>query len=157
MTIATSSKIAALGSTARPSRSPSCISMARPMRSTKLLRLPQRGALGNGLRVVAGTVFASEGSLAVITRNKRIELQPLADGTTKVVSVKAADRLSAPGSRSASARRCQDGSGDFSWARSALKLPLTGKSIEGCRAHTGTTPRNSTSCCWRAGRSRCVP
>jgi hypothetical protein len=31
-------------------------SMARPMRSSKLLRLPQRGALGNGLRVVAGTV-----------------------------------------------------------------------------------------------------
>jgi hypothetical protein len=67
-------------------------SMARPMRSSKLLRLPQRGALGNGLRVVAGTVFASEGSLTVITRNKRIELQPLADGTTKVVSVKDADR-----------------------------------------------------------------
>ena len=27
-------------------------SIRRPMRSTKLLRLPQRGALGNGLRVV---------------------------------------------------------------------------------------------------------
>jgi hypothetical protein len=29
-------------------------SIARPMISTKLLRLPTRGALGNGLRVVAG-------------------------------------------------------------------------------------------------------
>ena len=48
------------------------------MRSSKLLRLPQRGALGNGLRVVAGAVLASAGSLVVITRNKRIELRPQA-------------------------------------------------------------------------------
>ena len=34
-------------------------SIARPMVSTKLLRLPTRGALGNGLRVVAGAVLAS--------------------------------------------------------------------------------------------------
>ena len=32
-------------------------SIRRPMRSSKLLRLPQRGALGNGLRVVAGAPF----------------------------------------------------------------------------------------------------
>jgi Topoisomerase 6 subunit A/Spo11, Toprim domain len=62
-------------------------SIRRPMRSTKLLRLPQRGALGNGLRVVAGAVLASEGSLVVITRNQRIELQPQTDGTTKVLKV----------------------------------------------------------------------
>jgi hypothetical protein len=41
-------------------------SFARPLVSTKLLRLPLRGALGNGLRVVAGAVLASEGSLVVI-------------------------------------------------------------------------------------------
>ena len=51
-------------------------SIRRPMRSSKLLRLPQRGALGNGLRVVAGAVLASEGSLAVISRNRRIVLRP---------------------------------------------------------------------------------
>src|SRR6516225_1089605 len=65
-------------------------SIARPMRSTKLLRLPQRGALGNGLRVVAGAVLASEGSLVVITRNRRIVLRPEADGSTTVVKVTAA-------------------------------------------------------------------
>jgi hypothetical protein len=32
---------------------------ARPLRSSKLLRLPQRGQLGDGLRVVAGSVLAS--------------------------------------------------------------------------------------------------
>ena len=62
-------------------------SIRRPMRSSKLLRLPQRGALGNGLRVVAGAVLASEGSLVVTTRNRRIVLQPRADGHTAVVKV----------------------------------------------------------------------
>jgi hypothetical protein len=61
----------------------------RKMVSTKLLRLPQRGALGNGLRVVAGAVLASEGSLIVTTRNRRIELRPeYRDGSTTIVSVK---------------------------------------------------------------------
>jgi hypothetical protein len=60
-------------------------SIRRPMRSSKLLRLPRRGALGNGLRVVAGAVLASDGLLAVITRNRRIVLQPESDGSTSVL------------------------------------------------------------------------
>jgi hypothetical protein len=60
-------------------------SIARPMISTKLLRLPTRGALGNGLRVVAGAVLASQGSLVVITRNRRIALRPDRDGATTVI------------------------------------------------------------------------
>ena len=36
-------------------------SIRRPMRSSKLVRLPQRGALGNGLRVVAGAVLGIPG------------------------------------------------------------------------------------------------
>jgi hypothetical protein len=64
-------------------------SIRRPMVSTKLLRLPQRrGALGNGLRVAAGAVLASGGSLTVTTRNRRIELRPERDGSTTVVSAK---------------------------------------------------------------------
>jgi hypothetical protein len=66
-------------------------SINRPMVSTKLWRLPSRGALGNGLRVVAGAVLASEGSLTVITRNWRIELRPEMDGTTTIVSSTPAD------------------------------------------------------------------
>ena len=61
-------------------------SIARPMISTKLLRRPTRGALGNGLRVVAGAVLASGGSLTVITHNRRIQLRPGHDGTTTVIS-----------------------------------------------------------------------
>jgi hypothetical protein len=62
-------------------------SIRRPMRSSKLLRLPQRGALGNGLRVVAGAVLASEGALVVVTRNRRIVLHPESDGSTSVLEV----------------------------------------------------------------------
>ena len=60
-------------------------SIARPLVSSKSLRLPTRGALGNGLRVVAGSVLASGGFLTVITNNRRIELRPERDGTTAVV------------------------------------------------------------------------
>jgi hypothetical protein len=70
-----------------PEEIASLYSIRRPMRSTKLLRIPQRGALGNGLRVVAGAVLASNGSLTVTTRGQRIELQPQNDGSTRVIRV----------------------------------------------------------------------
>jgi hypothetical protein len=64
-------------------------SISRPLVSSKLLRLPTRGALGNGLRVVTGAVLASAGSLIVITRDRRIKLRPERDGTTVVIGSKA--------------------------------------------------------------------
>src|SRR5262245_53299708 len=45
----------------------SLFSISRPFTSSKLLRLPTRGALGHGLRVVSGAVLASGGSLVVMT------------------------------------------------------------------------------------------
>lgn len=60
-------------------------SINRPMVSTKLWRLPSRGALGNGLRVVAGAVAASGGRLTVCTRNRRLILVPQDDGSTAVL------------------------------------------------------------------------
>ena len=57
-------------------------SVARPLVSSKLLRLPTRGALGNGLRVVSGAVLASSGSLTVSTRGRTLKLLPQEDGTT---------------------------------------------------------------------------
>jgi len=60
-------------------------SVRRPMTTSKLIRLPSRGALGNGLRVVAGAVLASGGSLTVSTKGRTLRLQPQEDGSTKVV------------------------------------------------------------------------
>jgi hypothetical protein len=55
-------------------------SIARPLRSSKLLRLPQRGQLGNGLRVVAGAVLASSGTLSVAARTRRTLVVPSDSG-----------------------------------------------------------------------------
>jgi hypothetical protein len=49
-------------------------SISRPMASTKYLRLPTRGALGNGLRVVVGAVIAAGGKLLVSTRGRTLEV-----------------------------------------------------------------------------------
>ncbi len=60
-------------------------SVKRPLSSSKLLRLPTRGALGNGLRVVAGAVLASDGELIVKTRGRALRLRPRdSDGGTDV-------------------------------------------------------------------------
>lgn len=60
-------------------------SVARPLASSKLLRVPTRGALGNGLRVVAGAVLASGGQLTVKTRGRALRLRPRdSDGGTDV-------------------------------------------------------------------------
>jgi hypothetical protein len=77
------------GIAGKPEEIAALFSVSRPLISTKLLRLPTRGALGNGLRVVAGAVLASGGSLVVITRNRRIVLRPERDGSTTVVSAMA--------------------------------------------------------------------
>jgi hypothetical protein len=76
-----------------PEQIASLFSIARPMLSSKLWRLPTRGALGNGLRVVAGGVLASDGSLTVTTRDKRLVLRPEFNGTTTVVSVEPVDTV----------------------------------------------------------------
>ena len=88
---ATLSRTTAAASTGRRKRSPGCSASTRPMVSTKLLRLPTRGALGNGLRVVAGAVLASDGFLVVTTGNRQIELRPERDGSTTVVTVTPVD------------------------------------------------------------------
>lgn len=59
-------------------------SIRRPLTSSKLIRMPSRGALGNGLRVVVGAVLASAGELYVETKGVRYILTPRDDGSTDV-------------------------------------------------------------------------
>lgn len=62
-------------------------SIDRGLVSSKLWRKPQRGALGNGLRVVAGALIASGGGwLNVTTRNKNLTITPHEDGGASVQS-----------------------------------------------------------------------
>ena len=70
-----------------PAEVPRLFAVGRPLRSSKLVRLPLRGMLGNGLRVVAGAVAATEGSLVVETRGRRLALAVCREtGRTTVTS-----------------------------------------------------------------------
>src|SRR5687767_13384406 len=58
----------------------------RPLTSTKLVRSPTRGAVGNGLRVVTGGALASGGRLQVESRGVRYVLDvDRATGATVVI------------------------------------------------------------------------
>ena len=113
-------------------------SIARPMVSTKLLRLPSRGALGNGMRVVAGAVLASSGSLIVITHNKRIVLRPERDGTTTVVNVKAVKFPVGTRVEISFGPAIPSGEGTLSWANLALRLAGNEKAYTSKLARAGS-------------------
>jgi hypothetical protein len=106
-------------------------SIRRPLRSSKLLRLPQRGQLGNGLRVVAGSVLASGGSLIVVTRNRRITLRPESDGRTRVVKV--AQAKSSVGTRIeiGFGPALPDDVDPFVWVGAAQSVAGAGESYQG--------------------------
>ena len=106
-------------------------SIRRPMRSSKLLRLPQRGALGNGLRVVVGAVLASDGSLTVVTRNRRITLKPQADGNTAVVSVEPVDRPVGTRVEIKLGASLPHDPRPFDWAHAACEIRDCGKFYDG--------------------------
>jgi hypothetical protein len=106
-------------------------SIARPLVSTKLLRLPTRGALGNGLRLVAGAVLASEGSLVVVTRNRRIVLRPERDGTTSVVSVEPAKFPVGTRVELSFGPALPSDADALHWARIACKLAAPGQTYAG--------------------------
>lgn len=105
-------------------------SFHRPLMSSKLVRLPTRGALGNGLRIVAGLVFASGGSLILGTGGRTLRLTPQLDGTTLAerigpfdeagtyIEIRLGDTLSvAPGT--------------LNWARRAIALAAGGSTYPG--------------------------
>ncbi|MBW7572485.1 hypothetical protein [Caproiciproducens faecalis] len=60
-------------------------SINRPLVSTKLIKLPTRGALGNGLRVVVGAVIATGGELFVYSNGDKYKIDSLDDGSSKVM------------------------------------------------------------------------
>ena len=57
-----------------PTKVAALFSVTRPMMSTKLIRRPTRGMIGNGLRVATGAAFASGGKLIVESCGTRQEL-----------------------------------------------------------------------------------
>jgi hypothetical protein len=95
------------------------------------LRLSTRGALGNGLRVVAGAVLASSGSLVVTTHNQRITLRPERDGTTTVVSAKPVKRSVGTRIEITLGAALPDDEKALVWARIACRLAGHGETYRG--------------------------
>jgi hypothetical protein len=106
-------------------------SIARPMISTKLLRLPSRGALGNGLRVVAGAVLASGGSLTVTTGNRKLELHPERDGSTSVISVTSVNFPIGTRIEISFGLALPEDDNALSWANTAVRMAQTGRTYQG--------------------------
>src|SRR4051812_12991325 len=71
--------------------------MNRPQISSKYRRLPTRGALGNGLRVVVGAVAATSGKLIVSTRGRTLQIIP--DRATGLSEVVPLGEYAGPGTR----------------------------------------------------------
>jgi Histidine kinase-, DNA gyrase B-, and HSP90-like ATPase len=93
---ATSCTVADDGPGIEPDQVPWLFAVNRPLISSKLKRLPTRGMLGNGLRVVMGAVAALGGKISVTTRRRRYDLGTnTVTGATEILS--ASDVPEAPG------------------------------------------------------------
>ena len=103
-------------------------SIGRPLVSSKLLRLPTRGALGNGLRVVAGAVLASGGSLTVSTSGRTLRLTPKDDGTTSAENIRPFEE---EGTRIEVTLGREAGHIDLHWVRMAVLMALGGPGYKG--------------------------
>ena len=80
-----------VGMAGTPAEIASLFSLGRVMISSKFWRLPSRGCLGNGLRIIVGTLAATGGTIEVTTQNHVTLLRPLKSGKTEIVSTEAAD------------------------------------------------------------------
>jgi hypothetical protein len=106
-----------------PSDIATMFSINRPLVSSKLWRMPQCGALGNGLRVVAGAVAASGGWLRVSTRNRRMIITPQDDGTSAVES-ELVDFPVGTLIEITLGSEIPDDAGAMSWARAAMSMSI---------------------------------
>jgi hypothetical protein len=97
-------------------------SIAKGMVSSKQWRKPTRGCVGNGIRVIVGTVVSGGGRIIVKTRNQEVTLRPRLDGTTAVDNVIPIDWPTGA-SITIEIDRRYPGSGDsLEWAQQAIAL-----------------------------------
>ena len=134
-------------------------SVRRALTSSKMVRLPTRGMLGNGLRAVAGVVLVSEGRLRVSTRGRTLTLEPRAEnGWTAIVAVEpwegAGTRVEVTlrGPLARHARSENDG-GLFGWAEEACRL-TGGKQYKGKSSSHWYDPPGFWELCQAAGDIR---
>jgi hypothetical protein len=103
----------------------------RPLVSSKLKRLPTRGMLGNGLRVVMGAVVALGGTISVTTRGRRYDLGVnTVTGETEISG--STDVLASSGvTVEIVFPKPTFSDDDYDFAREAIKVALLGKFYDG--------------------------
>jgi DNA topoisomerase VI subunit A len=98
-------------------------SVARPMVSSKLLRRPTRGCVGNGLRVCLGFLAATGGRLIVETGNVRVELIPDSiNGTSRIHSVETIELVAGMRLTAIIGQPHSFTERDLTWAEDAIEL-----------------------------------
>lgn len=111
-----------------PELLPEYFSINRPMMSSKLLRVPSRGALGNGLRVVTGAVIATGGSLSVGTHGHIYDILPQENGTSVAMS---RGRYDLEGTSVMVRLGMEVDESAFEWGRWAIKMSSFGSLYKG--------------------------
>ncbi len=106
-------------------------SIQRPLTSSKMVRVPSRGALGNGLRVVSGAVLASGGELFIETGGQRFDVRPMDDGTSLVTQTPAPARRAGTRIGIRLGAGVPVGDDALSWAEIALAFADLGKTYKG--------------------------
>ena len=92
------------------------------MISGKFWRLPSRGALGNGLRIIVGCIVATGGTIEVTSRNRRVLLRPLKSGRTEIAAVAEAKHPTGTRIVVTFGPDLPEDPEDLSWARNAISL-----------------------------------
>jgi hypothetical protein len=112
----------------------------RPLVSSKYVRLPTRGMLGNGLRVVMGAVASFNGTLTVTSRGTRYELATdRVTGGTEVISSRPA--RPAPGlTVTLSFPHNVFADADFAKAKQTVAVARHGTYYDGCSQASWYSP-----------------
>jgi DNA topoisomerase VI subunit B len=115
-----------------PDEVPRLFAVNRPLVSSKLKRLPTRGMLGNGLRVMMGAVAALGGTISVTIRGRRYELigTDTVTGATKILA--AADMPEVPGvTVELEFQKPAFSDADYNFARQAITITRHGDVYDG--------------------------
>jgi signal transduction histidine kinase len=129
----------------------------RGLVSSKLWRRPQRGALGNGLRVVAGALISSGGgSLVVFTRGQRLTITPNEDGGVSW-DVEPHEHPTGTIVRVSFGPLLPQDPDALLWARQAIAMAKGGAEYSGePSVRIGSTPTPSMSLSTAPASARCV-
>jgi hypothetical protein len=110
-----------------PGQIASFFSLCRPKATSKLWRLPKRGAVGNGVRVIVGAVASGGGRINIQSRGQTIVLRPQAhNGSTLVEEVSKSERLIGTAITIEINPACPVDEYDLVWAETAIRLAQLG-------------------------------